>query len=247
MTKYRKGNSDASTPGPPPGELLAVNTNRKETPQSRSTEVHFNDDSDLKSSRRSVSNNDHLKANRRCLTISTWNVRTLYMTGKLDNLIKEAAEMDIDTMGVAETHWNGDGIIYKEDHIFIYSGGEEHKHGVDILLKKRMQKFVMGTFPASERNLLVKIKAKPFNISIIQTYAPTHEYPEEQLEEYYEELQRLIKEVKSDEELIVMGDYNAKVGKGKKEDTVGHFGLGTRNEKGERLIQFCEENNLCIW
>ena len=43
-----------------------------------------------------------------------------------------------------------------------------------------------------------------------------------------------------------MGDYNDKVGKGKKEDTVGYFGLGTRNERGERLIKFCEENNLCI-
>ena len=165
MTKYRKGNSDASTPGPPAGELLAVNTNREETPQS-STEVHFND-SDLKPSGRSVSDNDHLKANRRCLTINTWNVRTLYMTGKLDNLIEEVAEMDIDIMGVAETHWNGDVIIYKEDHVFIYSGGEEHKHGVGILLKKCMQKFVVGIFPVSERNLLVKIKAKQFNISII--------------------------------------------------------------------------------
>ena len=81
-------------------------------------------------------------------------------------------------------------------------------------------------------------------MSILQTYAPTADHPDEEIEEYYEEVNRTLKTVKSDEILIVMGDMNAKVGKGKCEKIVGNHGLGSRNERGERLVQFCSEEHL---
>ena len=62
----------------------------------------------------------------------------------------------------------------------------------------------------------MKLKGAPFNISILQTYAPTLDYTDEEIEAYYKEIQNALKVVKSDEVLIIMGDLNAKVGKGKK-------------------------------
>ena len=72
------------------------------------------------------------------------------------------------------------------------------------------------------------------------------DYSEEALEEYYEEIANTLKTVKSDEILIVMGDMNAKIGKGKTDSVVGNHGLGKRNDRGDRLIAFCNEENLCI-
>ncbi|RUS89973.1 hypothetical protein EGW08_002240 [Elysia chlorotica] len=94
--------------------------------------------------------------------------------------------------------------------------------------------------------MLIKLCGQPFNISIIQTYAPTSDYSDDEIEEYYEEIQTVLRHVKSTDVLIIMGDFNAKVGKGKEGDTVGNYGLGERNERGQRLIHFCVENDLMI-
>jgi len=112
-------------------------------------------------------------------------------------------------LGISEIRWTGEGKIKKDGYIFIYSGGDQHMHGVGVLIKENLEKQLIGYYAKSQRNILVKFKAKPFNISIIQTYAPTTDYDEENLEAYYDELADLMKEVKSDEVLLVIGDFNA--------------------------------------
>ncbi|KAG1671332.1 Craniofacial development protein 2 [Nymphon striatum] len=93
---------------------------------------------------------------------------------------------------------------------------------------------------------MMKLQSKPFNINIIQVYAPTQDYDDEEIETFYEEIQVAIKNTKSDDILCIMGDFNAKVGKEKHTDIVGNGGLGKRNERGERMIQFCILNKLFI-
>ena len=137
-------------------------------------------------------------------------MRTLYQRGKLDNLIKEATEMNLDILGVAEHRWTDEGTIKGKENEFIYSGGSLHQHGVGFLIKNSMTKYIMGSWAVSERNIMIKVRAKPFNMAFIQTYAPTTEYSDVDAEIYYEELQKVIKEVKSSEILIIMGDFNAK-------------------------------------
>ena len=104
----------------------------------------------------------------------------------------------------------------------------------------------MGYWPVSERNIMLKLKAKPFDITIIQTYMPTSSSTEEEIEEHYEEIEKMMKEVKSSDVLIIMGDFNAKIGKGAYRDIVGKHGLGERNERGERLLHFCTEKDLVV-
>ena len=80
----------------------------------------------------------------------------------------------------------------------------------------------------------------------IQVYAPTGEHSDSEVEMFYEDVKSALKQVKKDDILIVMGDMNAKVGDEKFGSTVGNYGLGSRNDRGTRFVQFCEENELVI-
>ncbi|CAG5122788.1 unnamed protein product [Candidula unifasciata] len=225
--------------------MPVVNTNREET-NPLLTRVEHNDECALNSPERTHSDIAYLKSRKRCLRIGTWNVRTLYQVGKFDCLISEAKNMNLDILGVSETRWTEASCLKRDDYIFIISGGEHHERGVGMLMKRNLEKFISGFWAHNDRIILIKIKARPFDIAIIQTYAPTTDYSDEHLEEYYEELQKTLKVVKPSEVLIVMGDLNAKVGKKKQKHIVGQFGMGSRNDRGHRLIQFCEENQLII-
>ena len=70
---------------------------------------------------------------------------------------------------------------------------------------------------------MMKLQGKPFDISLIQIYAPTQDYSDEDIEQFYEEIQQAIKYTNSNEVLLVMGDFNAKVGMEAMEDVVGKF------------------------
>ena len=93
---------------------------------------------------------------------------------------------------------------------------------------------------------MMKLKAKPFDNAVIQTYAHTSSYSEEEIEARYEELNKMLKQVKSTDVIMVIGDMNAKIGKGKVDDIVGPHGLGERNASGERFLCFLIEKNLVI-
>ena len=80
------------------------------------------------------------------------------------------------------------------------------------MLDEETSKSLLGYYPALDRVLLAKIKAKPFDIATIQVYAPTSESEEEECDSFYADLDKVYKECKSNEIVIVMGDINAKVG-----------------------------------
>ena len=111
-------------------------------------------------------------------------------------------------------------VCYKEDNmsgqgeesVFIHSGGEEHRRGVGIMLNKKTAKCLLGYRPISERAIMCKIQARPFNIVILQCYAPTADQSQEKIDEFYMEIETGLKQNKSDDIVIILGDFNAKVG-----------------------------------
>ena len=127
----------------------------------------------------------------------------------------------------------------------IYSGGENHRNGVGIVMKNSVAKSMMRFWAISGKVIMMKLEAKPFNINVMQVYAPTQDHDGEEIEKFYQEIQNGIKYAKSDEVICIMGDLNAKVGDERYQNIVGMHGLGRRNEKGERLIQNIYER-LCI-
>ena len=90
----------------------------------------------------------------------------------------------------------------------------------------------------------VHVQGKPFNITVIQVYAPTSNA--EEAERFYEDLQDLLELTPKNDVLFIIGDWNAKVGSQETPGVTGKFGLGMRNEAEQRLIEFCQENVLVI-
>lgn len=93
---------------------------------------------------------------------------------------------------------------------------------------------------------MVKSQGSPFNINIIQAYTPTQDFDDDEQEQFYDEIQQAIECSKSGEILCVMGEMSAKVGSTAYTNVVRKFGVGDINNRGERLIQFCEQNKLMI-
>ena len=92
----------------------------------------------------------------------------------------------------------------------------------------------------------VHFQAKPFNIMVIQAYALTSNAEEAGVEWFYEDLQDLLELTPPKDVLFIIGDWNAKLRSQETPGVTGKFGLGIRNEAGQRLIEFCQENTLVI-
>ena len=92
----------------------------------------------------------------------------------------------------------------------------------------------------------VRFQGKPFNITVIQVYAPTSNTEEAEVERFYEDLQDLLELIPKKNVLFIIGHWNEKVGSQKTPEVTGKFGLGIWNEAGQRLIEFCQENALVI-
>jgi len=247
MVKHKIYRSHAGDVEPPATKYPAVNTNREEDEQSRVLEDATNDDvSSLKPSGELRTDAPSLKTRNAPLLIGTWNVRTLFQLGKFDNLLQEIEDMKIDVMGISETRWTESGCIKREEYTMVYSGGKEHEHGVGIVMKNKVARSMMGYWPVGDRIIMCKLHAHPFNVNLLQVYAPTTDHSDEEVEQFYEDLQNCLKHAKSGEVLITMGDFNAKVGDEAIGDCVGKYGLGNRNERGERFIEFCQTNHLQV-
>ena len=92
----------------------------------------------------------------------------------------------------------------------------------------------------------VCFQGKPFNITVIQAYAPTSNAEEAEIEWFYEGLQDLLELTPPKDVLFIIGDWNAKVGSQETPGVTGKFDLGVQNVAGQKLIKFCQENALVI-
>ena len=92
----------------------------------------------------------------------------------------------------------------------------------------------------------VRLQGKPFNITVIQAYAPTSNAKEAEVEQFYKDLQDLLELTPKKDVLFIIGDWNANVGSQETPGVTGKFGLGIQNEAGQRLTEFCQDNALVI-
>ena len=100
---------------------------------------------------------------------------------------------------------------------------------------------VLGYNLKNDRMISDLFQGKPFNIPVIQAYAPTNNAEEDEVERFYEDLQDLLELTPKKDVLFIIGDWNAKVGSQEIHGVTGKFGLGVRNESGQRIVEFCQE------
>ena len=105
--------------------------------------------------------------------IGTWNVRSTNQ-GKLEVVKQEMARVNVDILGISELKWTGMGEFNSDDHYIYYCGQESlRRNGVPIMVNKRARNAVLGCNLKNDRMISVHFQGKPFNITVIQLYAPT--------------------------------------------------------------------------
>ena len=135
------------------------------------------------------------------------------------------------------------GEFNSDDHYIYYCGQESlRRNGVAIIVNKRVN-VVLGCKHKNDRMISVRFQGKLFNITVIQVYAPISNAEEAEVERFYEDLQDLSELTSKKDVLFIIGDWNAKVGSQEISGVTGKFGLGVRNEAGQRLIVFCQQNH----
>ena len=113
--------------------------------------------------------------------------------GKLEVVKQEIARVNVDILGISELKWTGMGEFNSDDH-YIYCYGQEslRRNGVAIIVNKRVLNAVLGCNIKNDRMISVRFQGKPFNITVIQAYAPTSSTEEAEVERFYEDLQDLL-------------------------------------------------------
>ena len=183
--------------------------------------------------------------------IGCWNVRTMYSVGKAAQVAKEMRDNKCEILGLSEVRWNGFGQVeLTSGESVIFSGREDnlHRQGVGIMMSKKIKKSLIEWKPVNERIILARFYSKFLKTTVIQVYAPTEDSTEEEKDVFYEQLQAVLNKTHKHDIKIVMGDFNAKVGKYEesRREIMGRHGVGTMNNNGEKVINFCEQNNLVI-
>ena len=151
------------------------------------------------------------------------------------------ARANIDILRISKLKWTGMGE-------FIYYCGQEslRRNGVAIMVNKRVQNAVLECNLKNNRMISDRVQGKPFNITVIQVYAPTSNAEEAEVERLYEDLQDFLELTHQKDVLFIVGDWTEKVRSQETPGVTGKFGLGVQNEAVQRLIEFCQENTLVI-
>ena len=151
------------------------------------------------------------------------------------------------TFSESELKWTGMGEFNSDDNYICYCGQESLKRdGVALIVNKRAQNAVLGCNLKNDRMISVRLQSKPFNITVIQVYAPTTNVKEAEVEWFCEDLKDLLELTLLKDVLFIIGDWNAKVGSQEIPGVTGKFGFGVQNEAEQRLTEFCQENALVI-
>ena len=186
------------------------------------------------------------------ITIGTWNVRTLNATGKVKELIYEMTRYNWHVIGLCEVRWKDFGETTTEEGHKIYNSGKEkkHEHGVGFLIHKTIMGSVFGCRPISSRFISLRLRASPFNITIVQMYAPTTSYDDNKVETFYDQLQEILDETPPQKgHPDCTRRLERKNWKGSIKDwdgTCGEHCNTETNDRGLRLLEFASANGLLL-
>ncbi|KAL5255627.1 hypothetical protein ACHWQZ_G011008 [Mnemiopsis leidyi] len=199
----------------------------------------------------SISNPVNIVKNKLC--ISTWNVTSLVSnSSKLYQLEKSFDEYGLELLGVTETHMPGSGNqILGNGAVLMFSGRADgvRRSGVGIILSKKMKNSLISYTPVSDRVMTARLHSKHINISVTVVYAPTEDAEPGTKDAFYRELNDVQSELPAHDIKLVLGDFNARVGR----DNEAHPGvIGTHsyhmesNDNGKRMLDFCAMHQLTI-
>ena len=164
------------------------------------TEYKADKDADRGKKRNYVKERDVVKkiidVKRERLGIGAWNVRTLNVEGKLWEVKRNMELYGLSILGMSEVRWMGQGDFMSDGVRVIYSGGETRERGVAIMFDEEGAKRIIEIEQCSDRLMMVKVSATPVDMVLIQVYMPTTKHADEEVEEMYEQIERIINKQK---------------------------------------------------
>ncbi|BHF83424.1 hypothetical protein SprV_0902656600 [Sparganum proliferum] len=192
----------------------------------------------------------------RTLGIGCWNVRTFLDPGTQSLTAHSLHQYNVDVCCLSEVRLSDSGcreikIPGVESHFTLYHSGPRDssgRHGVAIALSQQADLALLAWEPVNDRMAYVRLKGHFTNISIVAVYAPTSVAEQRDKEAFYSQLQALVERLPRRDLLIVAGDWNGRTGPGDPTTShlLGRFGLGSRCENGERLLNFADRNRLLV-
>ncbi|CAH2085157.1 unnamed protein product [Euphydryas editha] len=178
--------------------------------------------------------------------LATYNIRTLSTYERLIELTEALKNIKFDILGLSEVRRFGNKIDDYGELILCYTGETAGKHGVGFIVKQHWKKHIESYIGISERVAILNLNINNRKISLIQVYVPTESASKDDIDKFYETLNEAMKI--AHKEVHVMGDFNAKIGQPRADEylIMKLNGYGTRNTRGERLIEFALEHKLSI-
>ena len=182
--------------------------------------------------------------------VATWNIRTMYKTGKTIQVAREMKNYKIGELGLSETRWLQSGqlrISFGEQ--LLYSGhiedGAPYTEGVALMLAPEAHAALISWEPVNSCIITAKFttKTKDIRLNIIQCYVPTNDAEEEKKDDFYQQLQSVLDRRGAKDITILMGDFNAKIRMDNTgyEDIMRTHGLGQMNEMASVCRPVCPE------
>ncbi|XP_018337473.1 PREDICTED: uncharacterized protein LOC108745675 [Trachymyrmex septentrionalis] len=194
-------------------------------------------------------NSCRIKSKRgRDFKVGTWNVRSLYRPGAFQSMVGEVERYGVEVVALQETRWAGEGSLNAGSYTLHYGGSEIHSLGIGFMINRKILSAVKDIKFINERLGLLVVQGRWYKIAIINVHAPTEDKDGEIKDGFYEELEHLVDQLPNDYMKIVVGDFNAKIGK---EDifrpTIGLESLHEEsNDNGVRVINFATGKNLIV-
>ena len=196
------------------------------------------------------------------LKLGCWNVRTM-TTGissdlqtindlrKTTAINNELLRLHIDIAALQETRLADYGSLTERDYTFFWQGKKEEEtreYGVGFAVKNTLMESTEVDSSGTERFLSLRLNTSEGPVNLLSVYAPTLMAPSEIKDNFYNQLDDVIKKFPAQEALIILGDFNARVGSDHEAwpTCVGHFGIGNMNDNGQRLLETCSYHDLCI-
>ena len=163
----------------------------------------------------------------------------------------ELERLNIDLAALQETRLPGNGSLKEKSYTFFWQGTdpeERREYGVGFAIKNSLLHSVEHQTNGTERLLHLRLHTDAGTMNIISAYAPTLTSSPESKDAFYDDLELTISNLPNTEQLLILGDFNARVGATHEDwpSCLGHFGVGRLNENGQRLLELCCRKGLCI-
>lgn len=185
---------------------------------------------------------------KKCIMrFATWNIKSF--NNKDQETLKELKDNKIDVCALQETKKKGKGHIQYDDYLVIYSGVEKQtraKEGVAIAISRKYQANIQDCSYVSPRILVVRMEAEDQTLNIVSVYSPEDNKPKQERESFYDQLQNTIESLPNDQQSIILGDFNARIGNQIIPGIKQRFNENVLNDNGELMIDLCALNELRI-